>query len=121
MTLYDLYEAHRRKVEALQQALQEEERAYALAQTELLQTMMEQAPKAVASSSEDAMNTREAAQFLGVKESTLRAWVSRNTVPFYKIGGSVRFGREELRKFRSGNWKSEVEEMLESYKKRKHA
>ena len=120
MTLYDLYEAHRRKVEALQQALQEEERAYALAQTELLQTMMEQqAPKA--SSSEDAMNTREAAQFLGVKESTLRAWVSRNTVPFYKIGGSVRFGREELRKFRSGNWKSEVEEMLESYKKRKHA
>jgi excisionase family DNA binding protein len=120
MTLYDLYEAHRRKVEALQQALQEEERAYALAQTELLQTMMEQqAPKAV--SSEDAMNTREAAQFLGVKESTLRAWVSKNTVPFYKIGGSVRFGREELRKFRSGNWKSEVEEMLESYKKRKHA
>ena len=40
----------------------------------------------------------EAAEYLSVSVNTLRQWVSKGMIPFYKIPGSnqVRFKREDL-------------------------
>ena len=48
-----------------------------------------------------------AAELLGIQPSTLRAWISQESVPvpYYKIGGRiVRFSSSELKEFREG-WK----------------
>ena len=43
-----------------------------------------------------AMDTEEAAGYIGCEPSTLRVWVSRRTVPHLKIGRLVRFRRRDL-------------------------
>jgi predicted DNA-binding transcriptional regulator AlpA len=58
------------------------------------------APSHTASSA--FMNTREAATFLGFNKNVLEQWRSNqtpNTPPFVKIGGSVRYSREDLAKW----------------------
>ena len=44
------------------------------------------------------MNAEQAAEYLAVSIHTLRQWVSKSKVPYYKIKGSnqVRFRREDL-------------------------
>lgn len=41
----------------------------------------------------------EAAARLGIKEITLRKWVSARRVPFTKLGAAVRFNTDELDRF----------------------
>ena len=46
---------------------------------------------------EDVIGYEQAASVLGVKLSTLYAWVSRKSVPHYRISGQcVRFSRRAL-------------------------
>ncbi len=42
------------------------------------------------------MSYTEAADFIKVKEGTLRNWVAQKKVPFHKVGRKVVFFREEL-------------------------
>lgn len=48
-----------------------------------------------------AVNDTQAAEFLGVKPQTLRAWRSRNTVhiPFFRIGRAVRYRISDLQAY----------------------
>lgn len=39
---------------------------------------------------------KEAAQYLGLKENTVRIWVSQGKIPHYKVGNLVRFSQEQL-------------------------
>ena len=47
------------------------------------------------------LNTRQAAEFLGLKEQTLVLWRHTKSVnvPYLKIGGAVRYNLEDLQKF----------------------
>ena len=38
----------------------------------------------------------EAAEFLGIKKSTLYEWIVQKKVPHYKVGRLVKFKREDL-------------------------
>lgn len=42
------------------------------------------------------MNTPEAAEHLGIKESRLRTAVRRNELPFMRVGRLIRFERQHL-------------------------
>jgi excisionase family DNA binding protein len=44
------------------------------------------------------LSVKEAAEYLGVKESTLYAWINQRRIPFHKIPGShlVRFKVSDL-------------------------
>lgn len=42
------------------------------------------------------MGSAEAAVYLGVSRSTLKAWRKVRVVPFSRMGGSLRYCREEL-------------------------
>lgn len=41
----------------------------------------------------------DAAQFIGISETTLRRWVSKGRVPHYKISRAVFFDPVELKSF----------------------
>jgi excisionase family DNA binding protein len=45
----------------------------------------------------------EAAKLLGVKRSTLYAWVSQRRIPYLKVGRLVRFRAEEIDKWLERN------------------
>jgi excisionase family DNA binding protein len=46
----------------------------------------------------------EAAQALGVKLSTIRAWVLHKRLPYIKLGGKlIRFRKTDIEKFVSAN------------------
>ncbi|MHC4914508.1 MAG: helix-turn-helix domain-containing protein [Planctomycetota bacterium] len=45
---------------------------------------------------ENWLNTREAAEYLGVSEPTIFRWMREGRVSFFKLGGSTRFKRENL-------------------------
>jgi excisionase family DNA binding protein len=45
---------------------------------------------------ESWLNTREAAEYLGVSEPTIFRWMREGKVSFFKLGGSTRFRRENL-------------------------
>ncbi len=45
---------------------------------------------------ESWLNTREAAEYLGVSEPTIFRWMREGRVSFFKLGGSTRFKRENL-------------------------
>ena len=51
------------------------------------------------------VNIKEAAEFLGVKPSTIYVWKHKRIIPYYKIGGtkSLRFKLSELDKFAAVN------------------
>ena len=49
---------------------------------------------------ENLLKTHEAAEFLGVKPSTIRKWVRIGFIPYLKIGKrSIRFDPAELREW----------------------
>jgi excisionase family DNA binding protein len=48
---------------------------------------------------EPLWTVRSAAEFLSVSEATVRAWQHAHLVPFIKIGGSIRFVPDELRRW----------------------
>lgn len=45
------------------------------------------------------MNIQEAAELLGVKPATIRAWCLRRKLRYFKSGRCVRFRREWLEEF----------------------
>lgn len=47
-------------------------------------------------SKENMVNMSELAAFLGIKMSTLYAWVHSKSIPHYKIGRLVKFRRSEI-------------------------
>ncbi len=61
---------------------------------------------------EPLLTYKEAAEYLGVSEVTLRRWVSQRAIGFSKIGStSVRFQPRALRQFvESGSHNTENEE-----------
>jgi excisionase family DNA binding protein len=42
------------------------------------------------------LNTKEAAEYLGISRNTLYEWVIQNKVPYIKVGRLVKFKKEEL-------------------------
>ena len=42
------------------------------------------------------LSVTEAAEFLGIKKSTLYEWIIQKKVPHYKVGRLVKFRREDL-------------------------
>jgi excisionase family DNA binding protein len=40
---------------------------------------------------QNLLTYRDVAQILGLKENTLRVWVSARRIPFVKLGSAVRF------------------------------
>lgn len=44
-------------------------------------------------------NVKEVAQFLNVKEATIRDWVYRREIPFRKVGSLVRFNPEDIERW----------------------
>lgn len=42
---------------------------------------------------------KEVAEILGLKENTLRVWVSNRKIPFVKMGSAVRFTPEMVQQF----------------------
>ena len=50
------------------------------------------------------MCRKDAAQYLGLSEQTLRKWATRRTGPAYsKLGGAVRYSLSDLRAFLDAN------------------
>ena len=47
----------------------------------------------------ETLDVRGAAEMLGVKESTIRAWCLRRKLPYFKSGRCVRFRRHWLEQF----------------------
>lgn len=50
-------------------------------------------------SAERLWTTHDAARFLSVSERTLRGWQQGRRIPFLKIGGTIRFVPDEIRKW----------------------
>ena len=48
---------------------------------------------------DETMNINEAAELLGVKPATIRAWCLRRKLRYFKSGRCVRFRREWLEEF----------------------
>lgn len=48
---------------------------------------------------ERLMTLSEAADFLSLAQITIRKKVSEREIPFYKIGGLIRFRREDLERW----------------------
>ncbi len=47
----------------------------------------------------EVMNIPQAAEYLGQTELTLRDWVRKRKVPFYKVNGSIKFRKTKLDKW----------------------
>ncbi|HBO46124.1 MAG TPA: DNA-binding protein [Planctomycetaceae bacterium] len=47
------------------------------------------------------LTTKEAAEYLGLKPSTLASWrcTGRHSVPYVKVGGNTRYRKVDLEKF----------------------
>jgi excisionase family DNA binding protein len=50
----------------------------------------------MAQTEKEVLNVREAAQFLGISERTLRQLIAEKRVPFARVGGSLRLRRTAL-------------------------
>ena len=44
----------------------------------------------------EIMSVPQAAEYLGQTEGTLRQWVRKRKVPFYKVNGSIKFRKSKL-------------------------
>lgn len=49
------------------------------------------------------MRTREVAEYLSVKQDTVRYWVRKGIIPHSKIGRTILFDRDALDSFISGH------------------
>jgi len=54
------------------------------------------------------LNTREAADYLGIKEETLRRWAASNVVPVVRLNRLLRFRRSAL-----DEWLAQREQAVE--------
>ena len=45
------------------------------------------------------LNVAETAFYLGVSQDTIRNWVKRGEIPFYKFGRAVRFDLHDINKW----------------------
>jgi excisionase family DNA binding protein len=52
---------------------------------------------------DETLNIADAAKFLGVRQSTIRAWCSRKKLTYFKAGHCVRFRRSWLEEFIAQN------------------
>jgi excisionase family DNA binding protein len=53
------------------------------------------------------LSVTEAAEFLGIKKSTLYEWIIQKKVPHYKVGRLVKFRREDLEAWLKKNGQEE--------------
>jgi excisionase family DNA binding protein len=52
--------------------------------------------KAIDSSKDKMMTIKELAEFLSISRYTIYNWTSTRSLPFYKVGRAVRFGRKDI-------------------------
>jgi excisionase family DNA binding protein len=45
------------------------------------------------------LKVEELATYLGLSPETIRAWVKKRQIPFYKLGRAVRFDKHEIDKW----------------------
>jgi len=48
----------------------------------------------------ELLSIREASGLLGVAETTLRDWLYKNRLPFYRLGRAIRLKKEDILEFR---------------------
>jgi excisionase family DNA binding protein len=58
----------------------------------------------------DLWDTKRCARFLGIREWTLRAWVSQRRIPFVKCGRLVRFSPDKIAEWIEENSVAESKE-----------
>lgn len=46
-----------------------------------------------------SLDVKQAADFMGVKPTTIRKWVQTRRIPFHKVGDLVRFDSAEIQRF----------------------
>lgn len=46
----------------------------------------------------------EVAKFLAVQEQTLRSWCAKKAIPHGKVGGAIRFDRDQLQAWLDQRW-----------------
>lgn len=51
----------------------------------------------------ELVDVRQAAALLGLKVSTIRAWLARRKLPFVRCGRAIRISREALDRFVTEN------------------
>jgi excisionase family DNA binding protein len=51
----------------------------------------------------ELMDVKQAAALLGLKVSTIRAWLARRRLPFVRCGRAIRIRREALERFITEN------------------
>ncbi len=61
------------------------------------------------------LNTKDLAIYLSLSEDTIRSWVKRGELPYYKFGGAVRFGLLEIEKWTKKRKCSCVYEQSEAF------
>ena len=54
-------------------------------------------------STDGLMDVEQAATYLGISAHTLRKWVQRREIPYYRIGRQIRFTPEQLSAFVAAN------------------
>lgn len=42
------------------------------------------------------LNVNEVAEYLGLSDNTIRAWIKQGRLPFCKFGGAVRFDLQKI-------------------------
>lgn len=62
-----------------------------------------------------AMNVKECSEYLGVSEGSIRKSVAEKSIPFFRVGESVRFSKMELDRWKRGEWRSPMEELANIY------
>lgn len=45
---------------------------------------------------EEVLTAEEVAEFLKVKPTTIYQWVAKRTIPFHRVGGTLRFLKSEI-------------------------
>jgi excisionase family DNA binding protein len=53
----------------------------------------------VSQTKESFVNVKDASQYLGIKENTVRLWCQEKKIPYYKIGNLLKFKLSELERW----------------------
>lgn len=80
---------------------------------DLLMAKLVQSP--AAEPTDEVLNAKQAAEFLGMSVSKVRKLTADLAMPYRRIGGSVRYLTSELLLFAKGEWVSEAERAAEMY------
>lgn len=84
---------------------------------DLLMAKLVQSP--AAEPTDEVLNAKQAAEFLGMSVSKVRKLTADLAMPYRRIGGSVRYLTSELLLFAKGEWVSEAERAAEMYNLKK--